>query len=218
MHCSSLPMIWAIRSVLCGAMLEKIFKRHPIFCKEIRRRRNENHDKSIELPRKKRERGICKRNLIYFSFNHRKITWDEIVFPVSISRSPSLPEFLSLPIERFEQNAIEWNQEVTSVSFSFLSNRFLSQTRQRKKRKRTNDKSLRDIISLRFHVSLSLVKEGNYCETKKNVQAKGKKGRWKMWSGKKFMGELINLNIQSSVIWYFRFLFSLSLRSIHNVN
>lgn len=38
MHCSSLPMTWATRSVLCGAILEKIFKRHPIFYEEEKKK------------------------------------------------------------------------------------------------------------------------------------------------------------------------------------
>jgi hypothetical protein len=63
--------------VLCGAMLEKIFKRHPIFCESERK---ENHDK--KLP----EKSMKERNLIYFSFNHEKITREEIPPLPSISR------------------------------------------------------------------------------------------------------------------------------------
>lgn len=50
------------------------------------------------------------------------------------------------------QNAIEWNQEVRSV-FSFLLSLSLSSqvsSKLNKKRKRVNDKSLRDIVSFTF--------------------------------------------------------------------
>lgn len=93
MHCSSFPMIWAIRSVLCGAMLEKIFKRHPIFCKK----RKQKTWKSIwiisEIMEKRRE------NLIYFSFeNNFKI-------------------FFSF-LNKHSNEKMQSNQEVTSVLFS----------------------------------------------------------------------------------------------------
>lgn len=136
MHCSSLPMICAIRSVLCGAMFEKIFKRHPTRCKLNTKLSKINWIEDFFA-------------LIFYSISYFTLVeyYYEFLSRLKITNSRN---------EEMGKCNQKWNQEVTSVQslLPFPLKISLRVEKEREKRiPRKNDKSF--FIYIIFHDSCS---------------------------------------------------------------